>query len=102
MSRLPLRIRSTRPLPTIGDRINCDPNRDEGNVPRRWSNPNRESAVVVVSFSDAHHGRCFVYRTHRPGRSGRLHVMSELDWEVLTMWAVGPLPMPPREEDRSP
>lgn len=90
-----------RPLPNVGDRINCDPNRNEGDVPHRWTNPNRESALVVARFTDDRVGECFVYRVARPGGHGfRFFVMNAFSWERSTQWAIGRLPNPPLDVEK--
>ena len=87
-------------FPSVGDRINCDPNRDDGDVQHRWTNPNRESALVMARFTDDTAGECFVYRVARSGYYPRFFVMTAFSWDHSPQWAIGPLPRGPRGTDQ--
>lgn len=88
-----------RPLPKSGDRINCDPNRDEGDTPSRWRNPNRASATVLAVLDDGGN-KVLVCKRWRPSPSGgggwNYWVWPESWWHACTMWEIGPLPKEPR------
>lgn len=84
-----------RPLPKAGDRINCDPNRDEGDTPDRWLNINRKSAKVIAVLDDDG-VKVIVYRWYSKRRGWIYKAEDELWWHMSTHWAIGPLPQPPR------
>jgi hypothetical protein len=90
-----------RPLPKPGDRIHCDPNRDEGDTPRRWSNPSRESARVVAVTRDARAGGWSVITFavwRRRKQMWRYRAETEFWWHEARRWEIGPLPKPPRRK----
>lgn len=84
-----------RPLPKPGQKIHCDPNRDEGNTPGRWRNPNRRAAKVVAILDDDG-DKLIVFKWWSPRRGWMRRVEDELWWRVSTQWQTGPLPKPPR------
>jgi hypothetical protein len=82
-----------RTLPKPGDRINCDPNRDEGDTPGRWSNPNRQGAEVVAIIDDV--CRLIVCRGRRRAR-WTWWLWTEYEWDELRSWQIGPLRQRPK------
>jgi len=87
-----------RPLPKAGDRIHCDPNRDDGDVPRRWRNPNRRSAVVLAVLRDkgVEDVELIVFKVWGSRRGWRYRVETDVWWDASTGWAPGSLPSRPR------
>lgn len=93
-----------RPLPKPGDRINCDPNRDDPSCPWRWTNVNRCSGIVVAVIDDkATRRKLIVYRVwFRSKQCWRYFIEDEWWWHMSTQWAIGPLPMPPKRTAEAP
>jgi hypothetical protein len=86
---------NNRPLPKPGQKIHCDPNRDDGDTPGRWRNPNRKSAKVIAVLNDDG-VRVIVFRWHSKRRGWVYQAEDELWWNTLTSWQIGPLPRPPK------
>lgn len=85
----------SRPLPKAGDRIHCDPNRDEGDTPGRWSNPNRRTAIVLAVLDDDDAKVLVLKRWLKHKRYWHYWAEHEMWWRD-TNWDMGPLPQPPR------
>jgi hypothetical protein len=85
-----------RPLPQPGDRIHCDPNREDGDVPHRWANVNRASAIVLDVLDDDGFKIIVIKQWSKRKQYWRYRAEDETWWEICTSWVLGPLPQPPK------